>query len=83
MEVGIKRAKSSLSKLVGLVQNGDRVFLTNHGERVAELVPVKTSKNLPPNRGLGMYKDVKLPSGFGSQKQRRSATNAVLKDMDS
>ncbi len=81
MEVGIKQAKASLSKLVTQAQTGERVFLTNHGKRVIELVPVKTRADQAPNRGLGMYSDVKLPPGFGSKKQRRAATESVLKDM--
>jgi prevent-host-death family protein len=81
MEIGIKQAKTSLSKLVAQVQQGDRVFLTNHGKRVVELTPVIARPDRPPNRGLGLYKDVKLPSGFGSKKQRRAATQSVLREM--
>ncbi len=81
MEVRIKRAKTSLSKLVKQAQKGERVFLTKRGQRVIELVPVKTRADQVPNRGLGMYSDVKLPPGFGSKKQRRAATESVLKDM--
>jgi len=82
MEIGIKQAKTSLSKLVAQVQKGDRVFLTNHGKRVVELAPVRARADRPPNRGLGMYKDVKLPPGFGSKKQRRAATQSVLREMN-
>ena len=81
MEIGIKEAKANLSKLVRQAQNGARVFLTNHGQRVVELVPVKPMSKQPPHRGLGMYKDVKLPPGFGSRKQRRSAAEAIIKEM--
>jgi antitoxin (DNA-binding transcriptional repressor) of toxin-antitoxin stability system len=81
MEIGIKEAKTSLSRLVTQAQKGDRVFLTNRGQRVIELVAVKAKADQPPHRGLGMYSDVKLPPGFGSKKQRRAATQSVLKDM--
>lgn len=81
MEVGIKQAKTSLSRLVTQAQKGDRVFLTNRGKRVVELVAVKAKGDQPAHRGLGMYSDVKLPAGFGSKKQRRAATESVLKDM--
>ena len=81
MDIGIKQAKTNLSQLVTQAHSGDRVFLTNHGKRVIELVPVKAPNDLPPNRGLGIYKAAKLPPGFGSRKQRRAATKSVLKDM--
>ena len=81
MEVGIKQAKSCLSKLVTLAHKGDRIFLTNHGKRVLELVPVKETANHPPTRGLGMCEEVKLPPGFGSKKQRHASTQEILKEM--
>ena len=59
---------------------GNRVFLTNQANRLGSWFPwPKTDQQ--PHRGLGMYKDVKLPRGFGSRKQRRAATQAVLDDM--
>lgn len=42
MEVGIREARNSLSKLLEAVRGGEEVFLTNRGDRVAQLVPVKT-----------------------------------------
>jgi prevent-host-death family protein len=38
MEVGIREAKNNLSKLVETVRRGEKVYLTNRGQRVAEIV---------------------------------------------
>jgi prevent-host-death family protein len=54
MEVGIRHAKNHLSKLVEAVLDGEEVFLTNRGERVAQLVP--TLKPISPGRGRGLWK---------------------------
>lgn len=43
IEVGAFEAKTHLSKLLDAVENGDRVFITRHGKRIAELSAVKTS----------------------------------------
>ncbi len=70
MEVGIKQARNNLSKLLLTAQRGGRVFLTNHGKRVAEIVPVKEAPAVN-RRGLGMFKDqIHLPKDWGSQTQR-------------
>jgi prevent-host-death family protein len=44
IEVGAFEAKTHLSKLLDAVENGDRVFITRHGKRIAELCPVKKNK---------------------------------------
>ncbi|MBV8809349.1 MAG: type II toxin-antitoxin system prevent-host-death family antitoxin [Acidobacteriaceae bacterium] len=38
MEIGIREAKNKLSKLVEAALNGEEIFLTNRGARVAQLV---------------------------------------------
>jgi prevent-host-death family protein len=38
METGIREAKNTLSKLVEAVIEGEEVFLTNRGRRVAQIV---------------------------------------------
>jgi prevent-host-death family protein len=66
MEVGIRHAKNSLSKLVEAVLDGEEVFLTNRGERVAQLVPAP--KPAREGRGRGIWKDkVNLYPGWDSQ----------------
>jgi prevent-host-death family protein len=77
----MKEAKNSLSRLVLAARRGDRVFLTYRGEPVIELVAIQKPAGAKPSRGLGMYKDVRLPTDFGSTKQRREATTRVLKMM--
>jgi prevent-host-death family protein len=52
MEVGIRKAKNNLSKLVEAVLDGEEVFLTNRGERVAQLVAAPKPKQLQRGRGL-------------------------------
>ena len=42
MDVGIREAKNSLSKLVASAGQGEKVYLTNRGHRVAEIVPAST-----------------------------------------
>lgn len=65
MEVGIRDAKNNLSKLVEAALDGEEVFLTNRGERVAQLVP--TPKPKLPGRGRGFWKGkVHLYAGWDS-----------------
>jgi prevent-host-death family protein len=84
MEVGIRDAKNSLSKLLDAVQHGEEVFLTKRGERVAKLVP--TPKPLEPNRGRGMWKDkVNLYPGWDSLEEDKRIEDMFehLNDLDS
>ena len=72
MEVGIKQAKNDLSKLVIAAPQGQRVYLMNRGQRIAEIVPVRPKKEkntrLP---GYGMFKDeLDFPDGWNSQEAR-------------
>jgi prevent-host-death family protein len=54
MEVGIREAKNNLSKLVEAARQGEEVFLTNRGARVAKIVPAR--KPALPRRGRGFLK---------------------------
>ena len=64
------------------MQQGKRVFVTNHGERVIELAPVPSDEPPADLRSFGMFKDqIHLPSGWGSQKARRKTTEEVIKLM--
>lgn len=81
MDVGMKAAKSDLSKLVAKAQAGERVFLTNHGNRVVELIPVKLKADRL--RGYGMFAHkLKLPRGWGSQKQREADEKELLSQIE-
>ncbi len=80
MEIGIKEAKNNLSSLVIQAKAGERVFLTNRGERVAELVPVQSPMAPSPNRGRGSLKGIiKVPKDW--RKWKRESTKAVMRDM--
>jgi prevent-host-death family protein len=82
MEIGIKDAKNSLSSLVVQARAGKRIFLTNRGERMVELVPVEQQKEAVPDYGLGWLKGkAELPKGFGTARWKKAGTRAVLKDM--
>ena len=82
MEVGIKQARANLSKLIAEAQQGKRVFVTNRGKRVVELVPVTQALDATGRRGLGMFKHkICLPPRWDTQRSRRQASGEVLKLM--
>jgi prevent-host-death family protein len=65
MEVGIREAKNTLSRLVEAALAGEDVFLTNRGERVAKLVPLPATPSA--RRGLGCLEGrVRLYPGWDS-----------------
>ena len=67
MEVGIREAKNSLSRLVAAVRQGEEVYLTSRGKRVARLVAAAEPKFKYPNRGRGFAKDkINLYPGWDS-----------------
>lgn len=51
--VGIRNLKNSLSRYLKLVQNGERIIVTDHNRIVAEIVPSSASK--ANNQILGEY----------------------------
>ena len=68
MEIGIKDAKSNLSKLVDAAMDGEEVFLTNRGARMIQLVPAPKADD--PNRGRGAWKDkAVLYTGWDSREE--------------
>jgi prevent-host-death family protein len=69
MEVGIREAKNKLSKLVeAVVRNGEDVYLTRRGERIAKIVPAAKPKD--PRAGLGMWQgQVNLYPGWDSPEE--------------
>jgi len=80
MEVGIREAKNNLSKLVEAVRDGEEVFLTNRGERVAKLVPAR--KPAPATRGRGIWKDkVNLYPGWDSPEEDKKIEE-MFEDLD-
>ena len=53
--VSVYDAKTNLSKLIEMVNQGERVEITNRGKVVAELVPPKPKV---PNNGYGILAGV-------------------------
>lgn len=61
MKVGIYEAKSKLSKMIKLAQEGEDVVITKNGEDVVRLTPVQ-KKNAD---WIGMYKgQIKIHDNF-------------------
>lgn len=47
MQVNVHEAKSQLSRLLELVEEGETVVIARHGEPVAELVPARRQTGFP------------------------------------
>ena len=47
MQVNVHEAKSQLSRLLELVEEGETVVIARHGEPVAELVPARRQAGFP------------------------------------
>ena len=56
-EVGAFEAKTHLSRLLDEVEKGQLIFITRHGRRVAEMVPVAPRKTAKRGcaKGSGFY----------------------------
>ena len=50
-EVGTFEAKTHLSKLLDLVEEGQTIYITRHGKRVAELAPPAKPRKKKAKRG--------------------------------
>ncbi|MBV9224069.1 MAG: hypothetical protein JOZ45_12945 [Acidobacteriaceae bacterium] len=81
MEVGIKQAKIDLSKLVKAARQGQKVYLTNRDERVAEILAVRPKREPgSPLPGYGMFKDkINLEAGWDSPENMRRDTEELMK----
>ena len=47
MQVNVHEAKSQLSRLLELVEEGETVIIARHGQPVAELVPARRQTGFP------------------------------------
>jgi prevent-host-death family protein len=47
MQVNVHEAKSQLSRLLELVEEGETVVIARHGEPVAELIPARRKAGFP------------------------------------
>lgn len=56
-EVGAFEAKTHLSRLLDEVEKGQSIFITRHGRRVAEVIPVPARKTAKRGcaKGSGFY----------------------------
>ena len=60
MQVNVHEAKSQLSRLLGLVEQGETVIIARNGQPVAELVPARRKPGFP----FGIARDEPLaPAG--------------------
>lgn len=81
MEVGIREAKNSLSKLVDAARSGKPVYLTNRGQRVAQILPAP--KRPAPNRGFGCLKGkINLYPGWDSREEDDRIAKLFLDSID-
>ncbi|HYJ90716.1 MAG TPA: type II toxin-antitoxin system prevent-host-death family antitoxin [Pyrinomonadaceae bacterium] len=61
MKVGIYEAKSKLSQIIKLAQEGEEVIITKNGEDAVRLTPVRKKKG----DWIGMYKgQIKIHDNF-------------------
>jgi prevent-host-death family protein len=66
MDVGIKAAKSDLSRLIKAAVAGEKIVITDRGKPLVRLVP-ESAKPKDPKRGYGSLKGVlHLPPGWDS-----------------
>ena len=47
MQVNVHEAKSQLSRLLELVEQGEKVIIARHGQPAVELVPVRRKTGFP------------------------------------
>lgn len=47
MQVDVREAKTGLSRLLALVEQGETVVIARHGKPVAELIPARKKEGLP------------------------------------
>jgi prevent-host-death family protein len=75
METGIREAKNTLSKLVEAVIEGEEVFLTNRGRRVAQIIA--TPPPASATHGRGFLKDrIRLYPGWDSLAEDKKIEDA-------
>jgi prevent-host-death family protein len=55
LEIGTLEAKTRFSEILGEVERGRRFYITRHGKRIAELIPVKRAKKRKFGFGRGTF----------------------------
>jgi len=61
MQVSVHEAKTQLSRLLDLVEDGEEVIIRRHGKAVARLVPAQESRQSPLGAMRGEFD---LPEGW-------------------
>ena len=65
MDVGIKEAKTELSRLIKAALSGEPVTITHRGKPLVKLIPAASAEDV--NRGYGSLRGVlRLPEGWDS-----------------
>lgn len=65
MEIGVRQAKAELSRLIESALAGETIIITNHGRRLARIVPEPAKP--APRRGFGCLKEsLALQPGWDS-----------------
>jgi prevent-host-death family protein len=72
MQVNVHEAKSQLSRLLELVEEGETVIIARHGEPVAELVPARRKEGFP----FGIARDEPLVAAGDDWWQPMTDTDA-------
>jgi len=72
MQVNVHEAKSQLSRLLELVEEGETVIIARHGEPVAELVPARRKAGFP----FGIAREEQLVAAGDDWWQPMSDTEA-------
>lgn len=64
-----------------MARSGEKVYLMNRGQRVAEIVPPREAQ--VQNRGYGMFKNkIRLPKGWASQANRDKASEELIAQIE-
>jgi prevent-host-death family protein len=72
MEVNVKAAQTQFSRLIKAVQDGETIFITSHGKRVAQIIPATSKDQMLPNKGFGIAKEMlkDLPDDWDSPAEK-------------
>lgn len=66
MQVGMHEAKTNLSKLVALAQNGEEVLITSRGEVVARIIGSKKKNKNKAKEIMDKLRAIHKESPFGT-----------------
>lgn len=67
-QVGVFEAKNRLSALLALVENGEEIIITRHGQPVARLVAAKPINRAGAGRAVETIRNLRVGQALGSEK---------------